>query len=475
MGRPETGAAGILGHFFAEAGTRDLAQATSGVFSDSAQLQRVCQQYANCSIDHTQGRAFEFLEVLKFNRAAAAAGSDLRATATHFTDPHNAADIILERGGEFIRAVQAKSNKAATTSIRSLTHEKYAGMDALVPSDKEGLIADLLRRRLEKMPGEGLKRDAYTRLQDALTGRLRVGDLGSGGTTRAEAEFAARFPELVALSHRGSAALTELGHAGALGAGVAGGLGGAFSALSSAWGVRSGDLSATDAVVRTIRGTTAAAVRGGTVSAGARAIVITAREAGWDTLSRSAAPVAIANTIFEAGHATWRYARGDIDATELRDETGGVVLRSVSMFYCGLAGQMLIPVPVAGALVGSLAGYLAAAIMVQAGVLGVGAGNIAAQARDRRLEIEADCLLAIRRMEELHRQIDALARAHDVQFTQQLLPAMTRFEAGLTRGDAAGCVEGLAQVSTGLGAALPWRTLEEFDAFMIDEDSMLVL
>ena len=95
------------------------------------QLRRIIDVYANVDPAILQGRAYEFLEVLKFNQAAAEAGSNLQAMATHFSDPHAAADVLIRDGEAVIKEVQAKSYSRAADAARVLADEKYAGMDRL--------------------------------------------------------------------------------------------------------------------------------------------------------------------------------------------------------------------------------------------------------------------------------------------------------------------------------------------------------
>ncbi len=75
-------------------------------------------------------------------------------------------------------------------------------------------------------------------------------------------------------------------------------------------------------------------------------------------------------------------------------------LSRVGRGVCGIVGQILIPVPVVGALVGSLVGYTTAAALVQAGLLGMGPNNLVARERECRQEIERSCRIATDRMAE---------------------------------------------------------------------------
>jgi len=56
---------GLLSAIGATDAVRPLADATASVFRDSRQLEAVIEQYANTNPSQLQGRALEFLEVLK--------------------------------------------------------------------------------------------------------------------------------------------------------------------------------------------------------------------------------------------------------------------------------------------------------------------------------------------------------------------------------------------------------------------------
>lgn len=467
------GAGGVAGAFIGEAATKHLAEATDRVFRDSRELQRVVDQFANCDVELTQGRAFEFIEVLKFNRQAAEQRSVLEAAATHFDAPHSPADILIRKGKEIVREVQAKSSNHPSYSVAQFLKDKYEGMGRLVPVDREAGVSRLLDNKLRIAPEEALNRQGLEDTRRNLMGRLEHGGVASSGTTRAEAEFAARYPDLAALCYEGEAALKEVGVAAGQGAVVAGGFGAIYHTVSNGWMVGRGEKTHGDAIIDAAAGTAAAAARGGTVTGMARAVAVAARQIGIKGLAEGAAPVAVANTVYEAGHATYRYLRGEFSAEEYRDEAGGAVLRSASMFYCGMAGQLLIPIPVVGGLVGSLVGYSASAIMLQSGILGIGANNIVAVATRRREEIEAECFAAIERMAFYQAAADQITSEYQLQYRDQLLPSLVDFETGLMDWNPNAAIIALSRLNLALGKSLPWGSFEEFDAFMEDPDTVL--
>ena len=466
---------GLFSAIAANDAVRPLAEATLGVFRDSEQLRQVLE--ANAKVDPAilQGRALEFLEVLKFNRAAAEAGSSLHASATHFVDPHAAADVLIRDGTSVIKEVQAKSYGRAADAARVLADEKYRGMDRLVPKDQSSEVQTLLERHERLYGSRSPRAESLGDVKQHLTGELNADGISSGGTTREQAEFAARHPQAAELQIRGAAVLKEVGQAGLVGAAVGGGLQGAFSAIHQGMRLSQGETTATEAIVITIKATTSGAVRGGAVAGGSRVIAIIANEVGVGRILGEMGPGAIANAIFEAGLSTHRFARGEIGHEAYRQELGGAALRATASTYCGMAGQLLIPIPVVGAAVGAISGYVAAAVLVESGVLGLGSNNIVTIAEERQAAIERECAAAILEMRRCQQELQQLEESYGEGFRQTFNPLLEELrqyqQAGLHRNS----LERLVGIGDALGHALPWRGFEEFDAFMLDKEMELVL
>ena len=466
---------GLLSAIAATDAVRPLVEATMGVFRDSEQLRQVLE--ANAKVDPAilQGRALEFFEVLKFNRAAAEAGSSLHASATHFADPHAAADVLIRDGAEVIKEVQAKSYGRAADAARVLAEDKYQGMDRLVPKNKTDELRALLER-YERLHGRSSPRaEGLADVKQHLTGELNADGISSGGTTREQAEFAARHPQAAELQLRGAAALKEIGQAGLVGAAVGGGLQGAFSVIHQGMRLSNGETTATEAIVITIKATASGAVRGGGVAAGSRLIAIGANEVGVGRILGDMGPGALANAIFEAGLSTHRFALGEIDSEAYRQELGGAALRATASTYCGMAGQLLIPVPVVGAAVGAISGYVAAAVLVESGVLGLGCNNIVAIAEERQATIERECAAAILEMRRCQQELQQLEESYGQGFRQTFEPLLDELRRDQQTGLYRNSLERLVCIADALDHALPWSSFEEFDGFMLNDEQDLVL
>ncbi len=451
----------------------NLAAATDQIFKDSETMTHWLSRYAAVDTPKLQGRAFEYLETLKFNEHAALSGSDLRASTTQMTTPTGPVDIEILKGsaGEVVREVQAKSYGDPSAAIRTLGQPKYEGQGRLVPADQEAA----LRERLEERSTAHLTASQQDDVEKNLMGALKHGSVSSGGTTRGEAEFAASHPEIVAWMFEGTAALREVGVAGAEGALAGGGFGLAFSALNNGYAAASGSKDPQTAIVDTVRASACAAARGGVVGAGARTLAIMGRQHGFTTFASGAGPAAVAATVFQVSHCVYRYSRGEIEGDELWEGAGGAMLRGTTCFYCGLAGQILIPVPVVGAIVGSTVGYVTASILVQSGLLGVGPSNKVAAEKKRREEIESITAASIERMAECRIEIERLISEDAWQFEQVLMPALDNLEGQLVAGTAESAIIALAGINAALGLCVGFRDFTAFDEFMRDPDSTLIL
>lgn len=466
---------GLLSAIVATDAIRPLVDATTSVFRDSRQLEAVLDQYANTDPALLQGRSLEFLEVLKFNQAAAEASSPLHATATHFSDPSAAADVLIRDGQEVVKQVQAKSYSQAAAAVRTLAEPKYEGMDRLIPKDQLDHAQAVIDRHQRRFGDIGPNSASYQEVREKLTGELHAGDIRSGGTTREQAEFAAKQPHQAALQLKGMAALKEVGQAGVAGAAIGGSLQGVFTALHQSVLVRRNATSASEAIVITLQATASGAVRGGSVTAGSRVIAIAARELGVGQVLGDMGPGAMANAVFEAGLSTHRFLKGSTSHEQYRDELGAAALRATTATYCGMAGQLLIPVPVIGAAVGAITGYVAAAVLVESGVLGVGINNIVTIAEERRQHVERECAAAILQMRRCQQELESLEADYRHGFHETFQPLLEQIKIHQQAGAFNDSFARLVCMGDALGHSLPWKSLAEFDDFMEDDSLNLIL
>jgi len=196
----------------ADARTQNLTQATREVFKQADLLKKTAEQYSKGISEIHQGRAFEILEVMKFNREAAKQGASVRALTTASDGkPTDPVDIVIVRGKKILREFQAKSCDDAAKSLHALSDHKYGDMGRLLPKEQELKARQLAEQRISKGT---LKTEDYKKTIKNLKGQLSHGNVGSGGTSWKESLDAFNSPKLTAMKHNVSALAEESNKAG---------------------------------------------------------------------------------------------------------------------------------------------------------------------------------------------------------------------------------------------------------------------
>lgn len=405
-----------------------------------------------------QGFAFELRETAGFNIAAARQGSDLRAIATMTVrEPHAAADIRIVRGAATVREVQAKSYGSPQTTVRAQSDPKYARMQRLVPKDQAEDCAELLERRQAMASPEHLNHERYADVQEHLAGELHHDDVRSGGTTRADAEQTARDPQGAARQMVTGEVRRELAHAGRTGAAVGGAVAGLTAGVSNLGAARRGDKDAIEAIIDTAAATAKGAVSGGATAVPGKAVEIGLRRCAPARLAGGAGVGAVAGATVQMGGATKRYLTGELDAAEFRDEAVAVAIDAGAAYWGGVLGQAVIPVPVVGALVGSLAASLLVGAVRQAR-----ADDATDLKRLRALEAEA-AAAAARSDAHLRDVLDATAAQQEL-LDDTLMPALDALRFGLVTGDVDVAARGIARSRSALGSGLQFADRTALDA-----------
>ena len=471
----------VVGWVYARESSADLARQTrEWLRDDHGELARdLIEQNMNRTPEQRAGHYFEFMESTGFNVSAAGADSTLRATMTAAEgQPADAADVVITSSQEVLREVQAKAYSSSADAARALSDERYAGMQRLVPTDQEPEVQARLASLLEGTP-EIILSSHYEDVAANLTGQLEHGDVASGGTSRDELREVAQGPEsslLEWLSDNSTAAeLHELLAMAGGGTMVGGAFGLVAGTIQGRMTAEGREQSPVRTVVDITKSSVTTAVRTGSVGSFGQVIRAAARRS--DTFvgfSESLGPVAIANSALEIGSAGFGLARGDCTVEQFCQRSAGAAMRNSTMWAFGFAGQTLLPIPVAGALVGGAMGY-ATATAVQAGLkLATAAAREADVAVTRLEELELWIYDAIACLEEQRRFIELTTELHTSHMQQQILPTLDHLERSLIAGHEAQAFETLVALNRLLGFHLEWSTPEGFDRWMYSEQPLIL-
>lgn len=450
----------------AEAAGADATRVGMDLFREAA------GNLSNVGVEFKKGNLFEYIEASRFNARAAEQGAGLRArvTAAH-GDPTGPVDLVIEKAGRVVKQVQAKVSQSSTWMAREHADPKYLGQDRLVPSDKAVRVQDLsdrLAERAEKRgrPDAAAWRDASENIQ----GELNAGDVSSGGTTvgetyraAANAERFARLEELHAVGREAAVAGTQAAAAGLV-------MGGAISAVKNGLRVARGEQELGTAIQSVAKDAGRAGFKGGAVGAGGAVVRHVGGKVGVAALTKSNVATAVAASMIDAGTTVYAFAKGELSAEETAVRLGENGCSTISGIYVGAAaGAIFGP---AGAVVGSMAGYLIAATVYQSCVA---VHREARLAEEEAARIEALCAEAVRVLDagraEFIQRLNATLQERD----RAVDACFTRIESGLASAQPESAIEGLTALTALCGARLQFACFAEFDAFMVETDGPLRL
>ncbi|NER37142.1 MAG: hypothetical protein F6J93_24765 [Oscillatoria sp. SIO1A7] len=416
----------------------------------------------------SQGNLFEYIEAAKFNADAAQKGSSLEAVVTaERGQPHAAADILIREKNRVVGEVQAKSGSKAVNLSDSLAREKYRGMQKLVPDRKAESVRELSRKRAGL---GGAKAEDYADTAKNVSDQLRSRNVSSGGTSYEEALWAAKNPELYATIAEAKYLAKEAAATGANAAVAGFVVAGAIAAAKNGIDFLQNRTTAERAIAETAKDAAGSAMRGGATGAASALLRYGFTKIGAKVLLESNAPVAVAAGIIDIGASVYSFATGELAAEELIEIAGQTGTCTAYSLYAGTAGGAVFG-PV-GAAIGSVAGYLLAAGLYQ---------SAAAIFKEARLtEEQAKKVIAI-----LGASREAMADRRvefERVFEERFNIAKFEFFSVLDAIDVAigsGCPESAARAlgdfATLSKQKLPFATFEEFDDFMNDNSSSLVL
>ena len=210
-----------------------------------------------------------------------------------------------------------------------------------------------------------------------------------------------------ALSTAKSVAKTA-NQAGLQGAKLGGAVGGGISAFRNIFALAKDEQSVEEALLNTAKDTALAAVDGYTMTAGASAISGVMKNATSKTinaLSDSALPTAIVLVAKETITVLAQYFGGEISGAQALDQLGE---RGTAMLASGAfatVGQIAIPIPVVGAIIGSMFGYALSTAGYSELTNSLKEAEIA---RERRVQIEDACNRNIALMKQYQQELNQI-------------------------------------------------------------------
>lgn len=461
----------IGGAYIADHFTAINTERAFNIINDADALHQLSLRLKNVMTDKAQGNLFEQIEILKFNQDALNKGSSLVAKTTASQGlPHDPVDIIIKKGHSTLREIQAKSCNSAAKTGFALSDSKYAEMARLAPKDQTARLEELLKKRIAT--GTLKASDYEQTLRNLQRNGLEHGNVASGGTTYDEA-FSATDPE-VAKTMADKAKIKSIVDDTRMSAESGGKIGAvvatSISLTNGIYRYTQGEIDTAEAIAQVGVDAAKGYATGYAVSALSKTITHTGRyflgEAAAKSIAKSSAPVAIAAGVITLGKSLVSYLKGDIDSAALLDNVNHCAITSTSSFYYGMLGQVVIPIPVIGALVGAGVGYLVGNLMHQSGLLALGDSEAVKAAKERRRVVEALCLSVLPLMQQNRLEMERLTTEYFATRKKDFLVSLDFLDDSLTSFNTEATVAALQGIHTQFGIALNLKSFKEFDSFM---------
>lgn len=322
--------------------------------------------------------------------------------------------------GEQMKFV-GSSPKACLDKLNTVKFQKYIDADAkiTVPSDYyEGILAEAdkeiekLERQLEKVESTGNKELTAEKQAKINKYKKIKANLRDSGISNKEAMFARTHPKLSTAIDMGKVAHRAGMEQAKYGAAIAGSL----SLVSNTVAVIKGQKQVGDAA-KEVALTTGKGAALSYATAFSGSIVKSSMQNSGSQMVRTLSKTNIASTMvtttLETGKTIHNYLRGDINGLECLEELGQKGVNQISAAMFATAGQALIPIPVVGAMVGSMVGYALSNACYKELTDALREEKLAKEERNR---IEAECAEAIRMIRqyriEMNEYVDRYLTEH---------------------------------------------------------------
>lgn len=392
--------------------------------------------------------------------------------------------ITYDEHGNIIDKSQMKfvghDSSSALQKLASKDYQKYLDNDVPidVPSEQyEGIKIEAEAKakscyeQAERLKQDGKLDIAEKKLEEAkkyekISKNVRKSELSSD-----EAMEARENPELSTAKD-----ILKLGHrAGLEQAKMGAAIGGGISIIRNCVACFNGDKEPEDAIKDVALDTGKAAVVSysttftGSVIKGA---MQNSKNATLQNISKTSLPAVIVTTTLEVGKTFKKYFSGEIDGVQCFEELGekGVGMLSSSMFT--IAFQAAIPIPVVGALIGSMVGYAFSSAYYKE-VLNV--FKEAKLAHEKRLRIEAECAEAIEMIREYRERLEQLVSEYLIDYITVFNDALNQMYIALELGDIDSFIDGNNKIINKLGKEAQFNSFKEIDDFMNSDADTLTI
>lgn len=189
-------------------------------------------------------------------------------------------------------------------------------------------------------------------------------------------------------------------------------------------------------------------------------------------LSRSNPATAIATGVVHSSQYIVAYIKGEIPTEKLLKEISHSAVTGASSFYYATLGQVAIPIPVLGALIGATVGYFIGNMLNKSGLIALGDSKLVREAKERRKNIEDLCQHLIPEIKKSRKKLDEYINQYFSDRKIEFSQAFSLLDSSLTDWNPDHLVLALNKINKQFFSSLQFQTFQEFDKFMKTEEAL---
>lgn len=451
--------------------------------------EKINPEYKFSNIHEQAGFSAEVKEVAKSNSKAIISGKPNRKIRTDDLGRVNdqLVDVVtVDKSGKVIKGSEiqmkflgASQNdpsgtgdvKRALSKLQSTKYEKYINNDIKigVPSDQyDGMLKeadsriDKLIKQMDNQKKAG-KIEETELLQKKIENLKKIKqNLYKTDVSSKEAVFARLHPKLSTAVEVSKISLK----AGLQTAGTSAMLTGGISIVRNLVSMCKGEIEPKDAVENVAKETGGSAI-GGYAMGGISTAITGAMKNAKSQYMREIATTNIAAEMITitsvVGQTLKRYFKGEIDGVECMESLGEQGTGMVSSAMFSAIGQIVIPIPVVGGLIGGMLGY-----SIASASYGILTQSLKEQkaAHEQRIEIEHACGEYIKLMNQYRDEVEKTVSQYLQESMSLFRESFDGIKNAFVMGDADWFIENTNTIAENFGGKAKFSSMEEFNLLM---------
>lgn len=167
--------------------------------------------------------------------------------------------------------------------------------------------------------------------------------------------------------------------------------------------------------------------------------------------------------VHDASKSIRSYLKGDIDEKKLTSELSALGVTSTAMAWYGALGQVAIPVPVVGAMVGTAVGYFVGNALFHSGHIALGETAAVKASAERRERILKMCELAKERTINSRVYLQKCMDEHFPARASMFKNCFDQIDQAILTGDDDAFINSLEAINNAFGNSLHYKSFKEFD------------